>query len=305
MSEPPMLFHIGYHKTGTTWMQERLFLPSFGYAPLMTHRQVWETLVSPHALDFDPAAAREIIAGAPAAASQGLVPVVSSEILCSLPFRGARESAEFARRIQAVAPQARILITIRAQIPMIVATYMQYVRRGGTRSPERFFTHRPSPGYDQFDAGQFRYDRLVKLYQDLFGLDRVRVMTQEQLVADPASFVEELATWAGVRGDPGLPDTRRVGVSDPESALRLLRLVNHFRFDDATDWPVINCGRPGLWAFQTISKLYRHQPLRSLTGRARPVTDIARRLYRGTFAASNRRLLELCAPWLELPGYET
>lgn len=32
---------------------------------------------------------------------------------------------------------------------------------------------------------------------------------------------------------------------------------------------------------------------------------MAKQLYRGAFAQSNRRLLELCAPWLELPGYET
>ena len=48
----------------------------------------------------------------------------------------------------------------------------------------------------------------------------------------------------------------------------------------------------------------RRQPLRSLTGRNRPVTALARRLYGGTFAESNRRLLDLCAPWLDLPGYD-
>lgn len=213
MSEQSVIFYIGYHKTGTTWMQARLFVPAFGYAPLMTHRQVWDMIVAPHALAFDPAPAAAFIAGARAAAPEGLTPVVSSEILCGMPLSGSRESAEFARRIKVIAPDARILITIRAQIPMIVATYMQYVRRGGTRSPRRFFTHDPSPGYDQFDAGTFRYDRLVECYQGLFGPDRVRVMTQEMLVAAPARFVGELAAWAGRRTAPDLPDTRRGSAS--------------------------------------------------------------------------------------------
>ena len=305
MSEQSVIFHIGYHKTGTTWMQERLFVPAFGYAPLMTHRQVWDMIVAPHALAFDPAPAAMAIASARAAAPSGLAPVVSSEILCGMPFTGSRESTEFARRIKAIAPDARILITIRAQIPMIVATYMQYVRRGGTRSPSRFFTHDPSPGYDQFDAGTFRYDRLVEYYQSLFGADRVRVMTQEMLVAEPARFMRDLAAWAGAEAPPDLPDTGRVGISDPEAAQALLRFANHFRFDDATDWPVIDTGRLGTYAFRTVSALYRHQPLRRLAGRSRPVTTKVHQLYRGAFAQSNRRLLELCAPWLELPGYET
>lgn len=305
MSDASVIFHIGYHKTGTTWMQERLFVPAFGYAPLMTHRQVWDMIVAPHALAFDPAPAAAAIARARAAAPEGLVPVISSEILSGMPFRGSRESAEFARRIRAIAPDARILITIRAQIPMIAATYMQYVRRGGTRSPRRFFTHQPSPGYNQFDAMTFRYDRLVAHYQGLFGPDRVRVMTQEMLVAEPGRFVSGLAAWAGIETPPGLPDLRRVGVSDPEAAQSLLRLANHFRFDDATDWPVIDTGRLGTYAFRAVSALFRRQPLHGLAGRNRPVTALANQLYRGAFADSNRRLLDLCQPWLELPGYET
>ncbi|HMP57158.1 MAG TPA: hypothetical protein PKD92_11370 [Novosphingobium sp.] len=285
-------------------MQERLFLPPFGYAPLLHQQEVWEAIGAPHALAFDPGQARDLIAARRAAAGEGLVPVISAETLCGMPFRGARESLDYARRISQLSSDARILITIRAQVPIIVATYMQYVRRGGTRSPERFFTHRPTRGYDRFDIGHFQYDRLVRTYQDLFGPDRVRVMTQEQLIADPVRFISDLAAFAGVQDRTALPDTSRVGVSDPEAANGLLRLINHFRFDDATDWPLIDTGRLGTFAFRATSALFRRQPLRSLTGRNRPVTALARRLYGGTFAESNRRLLDLCAPWLGLPGYD-
>lgn len=292
------------HKTGTTWLQERLFVPEFGYAPVLDHQGAWELMLQPHALAFDPVPARARIARAIEHARDGLAPVVSSELFCGMPFRGSRESAEFARRIKAVCPDARILVTIRAQVPIIAATYMQYVRRGGTRSPRRFYAHHPTPGYNQFDAGHFQYDRLVAHYQALFGQENVQVMTHELLIADPARFVNELGAWAGAEAGGRLPDTGRVGVSDPEPALPLLRLINHFRFDDATDWPLLDCGRTGRSAYQFASWLFRRPALGRLLNRSRPATRSAKELFSGSFAESNRRLRELCGPSLELPGYE-
>ena len=53
--DKPVLIHIGYHKTGTTWFQKILFRPEFGLPPIMSHEEVFATLVRPHELAFDPA----------------------------------------------------------------------------------------------------------------------------------------------------------------------------------------------------------------------------------------------------------
>jgi len=301
-----VIFHVGYHKTGTTWLQQRLFLPEFGFAQLLDHREVWQLIVCPHALDFDPAPARDMIARRMAErADRDLIPVISSEILCGMLFRGGRESADIAHRIRAIWPEARILLTVRNQPQMITSTYMQYLRRGGTRSLDRFFAWTPSPGYFQFDADHFRYHRLTALYQELLGAGNVLVLPHELLASEPDLFVGKLVRWAGGRHIESPPRTSRIGVSDPEAAAGLLRFINHFRYDDAGEGPLLDCGRAGHMAYRFVSWLFRRWPLSGLFRGFRPVTRMVDRLHAGQFAQSNRRLLEICGPGLELPGYET
>jgi hypothetical protein len=300
MAEPSILFHVGYHKTGTTWMQRRLFQPAHGYDPLMDHDGVFATITRPHRLAFDPAVARAALAARPAGA--GLVPVVSSEILSGHPFWGGRDSADFAERIARIAPDARILITIRAQIPAIASVYMQYVRRAGLKDPESFFRGPGILGFDGFDPVHFEYHRLAGHYRSLFGADRVLVLTQERLAADPAGFVARLAAFAGAPEAP-IPSTAREGVSESEAAVWLLRRINRLRRDGAGQDPVADLGRVGLQAYRVAGWFYRRPFMKRLAA-GRPVTATARRLFAGRFGPSNRALLDMM-PGLDLPGYET
>jgi len=173
---PPPLFHVGYHKTGTTWMQRRLFKPPFGYQQVFkdkaepedgndsVHEAIYNLITGPHRFAYDPAA---VEAGIQAGhLDKTLVPVVSSEIMSGHPFWGGRESFDLANRIHEAAPSARILVTIRAQVPAITSVYMQYVRRGGRLSVREFYTRKPPVGYDRFDPIHFEYHHLVGHYQN-------------------------------------------------------------------------------------------------------------------------------------------
>ena len=98
--------------------------------------------------------------------------------------------------LAAAFPDARILITIREQMRMLTSVYMQYLSRGGTRSPEDFFTEENAPGYPRFRTEHFRYDWLVGLYRDLFGAGNVLVLTQEEMAGDLAGFLAKLSAFA-------------------------------------------------------------------------------------------------------------
>ena len=305
MANQAVLFHIGYHKTGTTWLQMRLLRPAHGYAPphediYATHRDVFEHVTRPHKLAFDAAAARAALIDG--LGREDLVPVISSEILSGHPFWGGRDSADFAHRLHQIAPQARILITIRAQIPAIASVYMQYVRRAGTLPPARFFDGAQVLGYDGFDPVHFEYHRLVGLYQSLFGADRVKVMTQEALASDPAAYVAELARFAGADARLPIPSTSRQSASESEAAVPFLRRINHVIFDGANPAPVLNLGPVARLAYRGTGWAFRMMKARGLIT-ARPVTAEAGRRFTGHYAASNRELVKIC-DGLDLPGYE-
>lgn len=292
------LFHVGYHKTGTTWMQHTLFTPRNGYAPAMSHHQACETLVRPSAFTFDPAPARRLIAQA----GEGRA-VVSSEILVGNPFHGGRESDVYARRIAQVASDARILITIREQHAAIASTYMQYLNRGGTLPADAFLSGSSVPGYFGFDAEHFCYARLVALYHDLFGADHVLVLTHEALVAQPQRAAARIAAFAGLGAVPFVA-RQRVAASYPEGAAFLLRRVNHLRAAPAAPEPVVDLGAPASLAYRAVGWAATRPGLRHLIGRQKPVRAAVRARFSGRFVQSNQALAGLLGGAADLTGYE-
>jgi len=310
---PPPLFHVGYHKTGTTWMQRRLFKPPFGYQQVFkdkaepedgndsVHEAIYNLITGPHRFAYNPAA---VEAGIQAGhLDKTLVPVVSSEIMSGHPFWGGRESFDLANRIHEAAPSARILVTIRAQVPAITSVYMQYVRRGGRLSVREFYNRKPPVGYDRFDPIHFEYHHLVGHYQKLFGAGNVLVLTQEQLARDPEGFVASLAAFSGSTAGEAMPSTAREGASEAEVSVGLLRRINYFRREGAGLDPIVNLGPLAMTAYRGTGWAFRQPFLKKRLGGRKPVRAVAQELFGGRFAASNQALQQMC-PDLELPGYE-
>lgn len=303
----PLLIHPGYHKTGTTWFQRRLFVPEFGYRQIMDHREVFDFLVRPHGLTFDPRSVRQLIQSRRSSADSGLVDVISSEVLSGNPFYGARESDMYARRLAEVAPDgSRIVLTIREQMRMLTAIYMQYVFRGGTARPKTFFSNDPVIGYFAFAPEHFEYHRLVQLYRDLFGEDNVLVTNQETLARYPQRLAQDLAAFAGVAAywDPKQLVTAPEAPSPPEGVAPLLRRINYFRSGAANSGPLINLGGASALAYRAVGALGRSPNGRSLFKDARPVSQEVVRKFGGRYAPSNRELKVMFGDRLDLARYE-
>ncbi|MDZ4375391.1 MAG: sulfotransferase [Phenylobacterium sp.] len=306
-SHPPLLIHVGYHKTGTTWFQRELFQPAYGYNPLMSHEEVFQTLVKPHALTFDGPAAMALLESRRRRGAPGSVDVISSEILVGNPFYGGRESDDYARRLKAMAPAAKILLTTREQIRAMTSVYMQYLLRGGTQTPAAFFADAPVMGYFAFAPEHFEYHRLVEFYGSLFGPENVLVLTQEALASDPMGLTRQLAAFAGMTAtvDETTLSTRPVSPSPPESVAPILRRINHFRSGPAGLGPVVDLGPLGRTLYRAASAFGRSGPIKSALKSYRPVTRVVSDLYGGRFGESNRRLKAFLGDSVSLPGYES
>ena len=302
----PLLVHPGYHKTGTTWFQRRLFIRQFGYRQIMTHEEVFALLIRPHGLVFDPAPVRRLIESRRSPAGSGLVDVISSEMLSGLPYFGARESEQYAQRLRQVAPEARIVITIREQMRMLAAMYMQYIFRSLTLTPRAFFSNSPTMGYFAFAPEHLEYHRLIKLYRHLFGPDNVHVTNQETLAREPIKLAEDLAAFAGVTANwnPDALVTSPEAPTPHEGVAPILRIINHFRSGPAGLGPLLNFGPVSAFAYRGCVSLGRSEAIRKLLGENRPVTREAVRRYRGFYAESNRELKAMLGDSINLTGYE-
>lgn len=196
--------HIGYHKTATTWFQQHVYpaATSHRWIPRTIARQA---LLDPWGLAFDPeTAARQL-----SDPHDPRPPVICEENLSGYLHNGGLHgmiAPEVARRIQAVLPDARIVIVIRAQASAIAASYVQYVRGGGTYGPTRylhparFLTGARRHAYKApgFAFEHFEYDRLIAHYDALFGAKNVLVLPFETLRADPHAFLAAYAQSVGL-----------------------------------------------------------------------------------------------------------
>jgi hypothetical protein len=305
MNDP--VFHIGYVKTATTFLQRHVFSRAdLGMAlaggPHSRGHVVAEVVLADDYI-FDPAAlaARFAELEAPQRA-QGLLPIWSEEVLLGDPLAGRYDGPANLRRLHAAFPRARILITIREQRAMALSMLREYAKQGSTAPPvDVIGTGHEDPAFRPLLRPDFLHlERAVGFCRDTFGPDRVLVLPQEMLRSDPGNYFDRMGRF-----------------------LDLLLVPPKTAGGD-------NVGR-GLAAAafnRGLNRLVRRSPLRRDAGLAWRAKDRAVRLfdravpqvldariearlramiedrYRGEFAAGNRVLAEMTGLDLGSHGYD-
>lgn len=250
MSDRP-IFHIGYHKTATTWFQEAVW-PRCKSHRFVYRRIARKALLEPPGLHFEVEQARALLERG----GDGRPMVVSEENLSGYIHTAGLHGLmgpEAARRIHQCYPDARILIMVRNQYEAVAACYAQYVMGGGTLGAYDYVTggpHRKKALNHSFKNPRFAlhhlaYDRLIAFYEDLFGAGQVHVMLYEELKADREAFLGRLVGNLGVRFEIGAGQAAERNVSPGGGALRLGRFINLFRKGWVADKRLV-LGVPGM-----------------------------------------------------------
>ncbi len=228
-----MLFHIGYHKTGTTWLQVHLFANSSLKLKLVDQELVRSLLITPGSFEFDADVARsqlnEVINRAE---DEGLIPVISHEGLSGSAHGGGYNSRELADRIKEIDPQAKILIVIREQRSAILSNYAQYLAIGGQARLEEYV--RPEARWQdripQFHSRRFHYHHLIGYCRNIFGIDNVQVIPYEQFVSHPEDFAGKVLQWCKAQTSPeqlqSLPYENKENRKSSAAALAVKRTFN-------------------------------------------------------------------------------
>jgi hypothetical protein len=301
------IVHIGYHKTATTWFQRSVY-PAATSHDFVPRARVQQALLDPPGMAFDPAKARAILG----AADEGRPLLLCEENLSGYIHNGGLHGflpPAAARRIRQVLPDAQIVIFVRSQASMAAACYLQYVRGGGTHMIRRYLF--PSAwlrgAYAQkfkvprFSFEHLEYDRLVGLYDDLFGRGNVHVYPYESL-GEPRALLRRMEVDLGLRLDPGRLRFDRPNPSWSGRLLPLARFLNHFTARTVED-KRYRLHIPGFYlvraaALSGLSRIFRDSSPRPLLS-AGLEGWIERR-----FATSNERLRAL-RPGLLPDGFYT
>lgn len=240
MSNQPLLLNIGYHKTGTTWLQRYLFNnQSIGYTSPISNQLLFQKLIFPHPLRFNAKEARIPLVGMLLKYhNSGLTPVISLEDLSGNPYSGGYNSMTLADRLVDVFPEARVLIVIREQKAMILSTYKQYIKGGGTCSLKDFIfpPHNGMYTVPLFDLERFEYHYLLSYYISLFGRSNVLILPYELFRVKPYDFIREIIHFCDIKEQHGmvemLPSATRANKSLSGFSSALRRQFNKFTGDN-------------------------------------------------------------------------
>jgi len=178
----PHLIHVGFPKTGSTllqhWFEAHPQLDYAAAAAVPEGEARWCVTSS------------ELLT-APANGAGSTQAVPNRDGLGSI----AAELAEVSASLAKTSPGARILIVTRGFRSMVLSSYSQYVRTGGTQPLEwvlaRAAEHRP-----------WDYDAVIAAYRRDFGEAEVLVLPYELLVRDREAFTGRIATWLGIESRP-------------------------------------------------------------------------------------------------------
>lgn len=297
-----LLIHPGFHKTGTTWLQQQFFADSRHFAMLFDHVEIDRLFIRPHDLEFDAQAAAHAVAARRAERPDTGIAVISSETLTGQLFTGARMSKVIADRLAQSCGGAKILLTVRAQRPITRSIYVQYLKRGGRLSIDEFLGYEPEPSYGWFNAGVLQFGRVAQHYADLFGPDAVLVLPQELLARDRKAYAGHIfrhATGADLPDDLAVDDRPREGVSPPASGMWLLRTANLFRAGPLSPNAVTS--------LSGVGQLLHRAAYRWTWGEKaahKQLMDSISAHMAGKFGASNTVLQQYCPVDLRALGYE-
>ena len=202
----PLLIHIGYHKTGTTWLQKELFISTNEvFEPLSINDKGRSSLSlffikdkDNYPLSFFQSNSNIIkqellkVLKEKQEISKDKCFVMSAERLSGIPHVGGGFDGEIiANRLHNIFPEAKILIGIREQKSFLRSIYFQYLSTGGVLNYKNYFDR----NYDtvpSFTHNHIEYNLLVKKYQALFGKENVLVLPYELFKSKPLEYIKKL-----------------------------------------------------------------------------------------------------------------
>ena len=237
----PILIHVGFHKTGTTFLQKNLFFRrDRGFVSPWTvdSGEAIEHFVLSHPCRFDASKIRHLFWKAiEDTKAEELIPTISHEDLSGHPVKQKYYEFEVADRIQQVFPEAKILINIREQKSIIKSFYNQYIKQDGTFGLRYFLgdENRRTGFSPLFRLDHLEYDLLIGRYIEHFGPDSVLVIPQEILAQNQQLFLERVYGFVGNNSAIHI-GSEPANVSMGAATIELRRWLNSFMAKQPPLW---------------------------------------------------------------------
>lgn len=194
------VIHIGDYKTGSSWLQQEVFLrhPEIVYLDWPAKNpgiaKLFYELLGARDLDFDATdLVRRFNLELDKINCAGRRKLISREALAG-DFISCEHAQRIARRLYQVFGPTKIVLVIREQFSMMASIYSQHVKIGGTLSLHDFVS---DPIVASHLSSRLQYEKLIRMYMDMFGAENVSVKLFEELRTDKKQFLRDVLAYVG------------------------------------------------------------------------------------------------------------
>lgn len=186
ISQCRVLLHVGFHKTATTFLQKKVFPDlDLNYVSILDLQDKLNELLYQDLFNFRASQWQSFFADKFQTSQLNLI---SEEKLSGQPSIGYLNNSIVLQKLQAIFPQARILIVLRRQADLLVSMYKQHIKEGGWYSPEEYFSLKGSVSGTDYNIYRkclnievFKFSEFIKAYQQAFGKENVDVVFYEEI----------------------------------------------------------------------------------------------------------------------------
>ena len=199
MNNKSTIFHVGYHKTGSSFLQSEVFRKFNKLFYVVPRKDIQELLIYQNDLYYrSENTAIELEKHFIKSREGDLSTIFSEERLSGLPHEGGSDSVQTARRIKLLNPDSKIIIVIRKQEDIIKSSYMQYIVGYGSYSLKEYLNPTTIKKSNLFSYYFFEYHRLIEIYNNLFGSNNVLVLPYELLKKNKKEFIKEILEFINI-----------------------------------------------------------------------------------------------------------
>lgn len=240
-----VIFHVGIHRTGTTFLQKRFFprlrdvhficRDNFAEPPADSAAGRLGRIAGTNPLFLDLAAEK-------AALESCLAPVAEPSVLISMErwfgsmWHEFHNNLDNSRKLKYLFPEARIVLIVRRQDELLESIYRQVLRGYAYPTVNSFIRlvdgrflepHQETRSFPGLNARMLDFHRYVRNYSSLFGARNVLVLPFERMFQDTPGFFGTLCGFIGT--EPYCPDiTQRENESYSLLSSRIALALNRF-----------------------------------------------------------------------------
>jgi len=222
MSE--IFWHIGYTKAASTYLQT--WFGSCEEIHFENFRPTWRKLVTVSDIAFKGQEIRDWLADTKQQATTKSI-IISHERLAGSPHSGHYDQLTIAKRIKEIAPNSKIILIVREQKELFSSIYRQYLRAGGILLSDQYFSEFWDGRIPRFNFAPYYYDRVLEIYQSIFGMDGVFVFDFNLLKHSENDFQNAIINKTGLK--LGSKNIGQTNCGIPINELAEIWIENNFK----------------------------------------------------------------------------